>query len=128
MGIINNPEDIGKQVAGWVNKNMTKNTSEALANTLCKAIHTVFTAPFDIALALVDIIQHRKYSRYIVTIWSVIGSSVLLLSLILFLINGSFPFNAWGLGIAIASATVLWIAKHPIKISVSSSLSEAHAS
>lgn len=124
MGNVNKGNDLGKQIGEWVDKNMTKTTSEKLANSLYNIINTVFSAPFDIAMGLVDIIQNRKYSKYIVTIWSVIGASVLLASLILTIIDGAFPFNAWGLGIAIASAVVIWIYKHPITINVTSELSK----
>lgn len=123
MGVIgDNGERMTKQAADWVNKNLTQNTAEMCANTLFSAVQKVFSAPYDIAMGLVEIIQHRKYSRYIVTTWSVIGALVMLGSLVLFLVNGSYPFNAWGLGVAIASAVVLWIAKHPIQVKVSSTL------
>lgn len=124
MGIIdsNSGEKMTKQAADWVNANLTKSTAEMCANTLFKAIQMTFSAPYDIAMGLIEIIQHKKYSKYIVTTWSIIGALVMLGSLILYLINGSYPFNAWGLGVSIASAVVIFIAKHPIKVKVSSNL------
>lgn len=114
----------GKQVTEWVSKNMTKNTSEILADNLCKGINKVFCAPFDIAMGLINIIQDRKYSRFIVGVWSVIGASVLVGSLCMYLLGDTFPFNAWSLGVCIASLVVIWIAKHPYKFNVTSELSD----
>lgn len=125
MGIVNNSnEKVSKQVADWVNTNLTNNAVEKCASTLFSAIQRIFAAPFDIAMNLVEIIQDKKYSKYIVTTWGVIGSSVMLASLILTLLNNSYPFNSWGLGVAIASFIVIWIAKHPLTITIESSLSK----
>lgn len=125
MGIVNNSnEKVSKQVADWVNTNLTNNAVEKCASTLFSAIQKIFTAPFDIAMNLVEIIQDKKYSKYIVTTWGIIGSSVMLASLILTLLNNSYPFNSWGLGVAIASFIVIWIAKHPLTITIESSLSK----
>lgn len=123
MGIINNSgEKVGKQVADWVNKNLTSNAAEKCANTLFNAVQKIFLAPFDIAMNLVEIIQNKKYSKYIVVTWSIIGAIAMLGSLILTLIDGSYPFGSWGLGIAIASIVVIWVAKHPLTITVESTL------
>ena len=125
MGIINNSgEKVGKQVADWVNKNLTSNAAEKCANTLFNAVQKIFLAPFDIAMNLVEIIQNKKYSKYIVVTWSIIGALTMLGSLILTLIDGSYPFGSWGLGIAIASIVVIWIAKHPLTITVESTLAK----
>lgn len=125
MGIVNNSnEKVSKQVADWVNTNLTNNAVEKCASTLFSAIQKIFVAPFDIAMNLVEIIQDKKYSKYIVTIWGIIGSSVMLASLILTLLDNSYPFNSWGLGVAIASFIVIWIAKHPLTITIESSLSK----
>lgn len=125
MGAVNEPGGkVTKQADDWVNKNLTQTTAEICAKTLFNAIQLIFSAPFDIAMGLIEIIQNKKYSRYIVATWSVIGASVLLASLVLYVVNGSYPFNAWGLGVSIASLVVLWIAKHPVRVKVSSTLAE----
>ncbi len=125
MGIVSDSnEKVSKQVADWVNTNLTNNAVEKCASTLFSAIQKIFAAPFDIAMNLVEIIQDKKYSKYIVTTWGIIGSSVMLASLILTLLDNSYPFNSWGLGVAIASFIVIWIAKHPLTITIESSLSK----
>lgn len=112
------------KAAEWVSKNMTSGVADTLANKIYEIIQSILTAPFDICLNLVEILQNRKYKKYIVVIWGIVGASVLVLSALLTVLNNSFPINAWGLGVGIASAIVLLLSRIDIKINVSSDLAK----
>ena len=112
------------KAAEWVSKNMTSGVADTLANKIYGITQSILTAPFDICLNLVEILQDKKYRRYIIVIWGIVGASVLVLSALLTVLNSSFPINAWGLGVGIASAVVLLLSRMDIRISVSSDLSK----
>lgn len=113
-----------KGVSAWLNKNMTSYVVERCADTILLVMNKIFIAPYDVALELLDIVRNRKYSKYIVGFWSAIGITVLVLSIILFVLTDDFPLNAWSLGIVIASLTIILLGKHPVKINVTTDLTK----
>lgn len=113
-----------KGVNAWLNKNMTSYVVERCADTILLVMNKIFIAPYDVALELLDIVRNRKYSKYIVGFWSAIGITVLVLSIILFVLTDDFPLNAWSLGIVIASLTIILLGKHPVKINVTTDLTK----
>ena len=116
--------DMTDKAAEWVSKNMTANVSSALANTIYGITQSILTAPFDLFMNLVEILQNKKYKKYIVVIWSIIGASVLVLSVILTLLDSSFPIHAWGLGIGLASLAIIILSKIEIKFNVTNDLTK----
>lgn len=114
----------GNPVLNWVDTNLTMSVAERCASTLSYVIEKVFSAPFEISMNLIEVIQNKKYSKYILGIWSAIGITTMALSLVLTIINGSFPLNAWSLGVVLASLVVIFIAKHPLTIDVKGDLSQ----
>ena len=117
-------DNIKKQIKEYIDKNLTDDTIKVLADKLQNSIIMVFTAPYDIALNLIEIIQNKKYLKYIIAIWSVISGIALALSFVLTVLNNSFPLNAWALGVSIASFVIILLEKHPVKIKVNSNLSK----
>lgn len=113
-----------KGVSAWLNKNMTSYIVERCADTILLVMNKIFIAPYDVTLELLDIVRNRKYSKYIVGFWSAIGITVLVLSIILFVLTDDFPLNAWSLGIVIASLTIILLGKHPVKINVTTDLTK----
>lgn len=121
----NNTNNSSKNgVGAWIDKNMTPYVVERCADTILLVMNKIFIAPYDVALELLDIIRNRKYSKYIVGFWSVIGITALVFSIILFVLADDFPLNAWSLGIVIASLIVILLSKHPVKIDVTTDLTK----
>lgn len=113
-----------KGVSAWLNKNTTSYVVERCADTILLVMNKIFIAPYDVTLELLDIVRNRKYSKYIVGFWSAIGITVLVLSIILFVLTDDFPLNAWSLGIVIASLIIILLGKHPVKINVTTDLTK----
>ena len=121
----NNTNNSSKNgVGAWIDKNMTPYVVERCADIILLVMNKIFIAPYDVALELLDIIRNRKYSKYIVGFWSVIGITALVFSIILFVLADDFPLNAWSLGIVIASLIVILLGKHPVKIDVTTDLTK----
>ena len=81
---------LSNQAMEWVNKNLTKTTSELLAEKISNCIYSVLSAPYEIAMGLIVLLNKKNYGKYLLVFWSVLSIIVYIACFIIYFNDNTF--------------------------------------